>query len=284
MPVVLLTGCSSGFGLRAALHFARSGDTVVATMRDITKGAELEAARDAEGLDLTLVPLDVTDDQSVATAVGRALEDHGRIDVLVNNAGVGIRGAVEDVQHDELVAVFDANLFGALRVLRAVLPVMRAQGSGVVVNVSSLGGRVSSPFAGVYSATKFALEAVSEALRYELGPFGIRVAIVEPGGYPTAFDANRRLADSNDESPYSDLRRRWEEAYANLPGREGPPPDPDEVALAIREVALDPQAPLRRLVGADAELIGALRRDLDDEAFEATVRASLDFWEGSTGR
>jgi NAD(P)-dependent dehydrogenase (short-subunit alcohol dehydrogenase family) len=161
---------------------------------------------------------------------------------------------------------------------------MREQGSGVVVNVSSIGGRVASPFAGIYSATKYALEAVSEALHYELGPFGIRVAVVEPGGYPTPFDANRRLADANDASPYADLRRRWEEAYGNLPGREGPPPDPDDVARAIRAVATDPDAPLRTLVGADAELIGGLRRDLDDAQFEHTIRSALDFWEGSTGR
>jgi NAD(P)-dependent dehydrogenase (short-subunit alcohol dehydrogenase family) len=144
---------------------------------------------------------------------------------------------------------------------------------------------VASPFAGIYSATKYALEAVSEALHYELGPFGVRVRIVEPGGYPTPFDANRRLARANDDSPYADLRRRWEAAYADLPGRgDGPPPDPDDVARAVRLVALDPGSPLRTLVGSDAELIGQLRRDLDDEAFEHTVRTALDFWEGSSRR
>ena len=281
MSVVLITGCSSGFGMRAALHLARRGDTVVATMREPAKGRELERARGDENLDLEVAALDVSDDASVEAAVGRVLERHGHIDVLVNNAGVGIDGAVEDVTDAEAKAVFETNVFGVLRVLRAVLPSMRRQGGGTVVNVSSLAGRVSAPFGGIYSASKYALEAISEALHYELGPFGIRVAVIEPGGFPTEFDANRHLAADDDRSPYADLRAAWETAYERLPGRDGPPADPDVVAVAIGDAARDDGHPLRRLVGDDAELIGALRADLDDAAFEQSIRTALDFWTGA---
>jgi len=268
--VVLVTGCSTGFGLLIALRFQREGNTVVATMRDPSKADErLEE----------VVPLDVTSDASVAEAVGRVLEAHGRIDVLVNNAGVGIRGAVEDVTVDEAKAVFETNVWGVHRMLHAVLPVMREQGSGVVINVSSIAGVVSAPFGGVYSMSKWALEAMTEALHYELSPSGIRAHLIEPGGFPTAFDANRRVGDKPD-SPYADLQAKWDAAYGNLPGREQPA-DPEDVAAAVVEAAGDPEHPLRRLVGADAELIGSLRKQLDDATFEHTIRSSLDFWEGA---
>jgi NAD(P)-dependent dehydrogenase (short-subunit alcohol dehydrogenase family) len=268
--VVLVTGCSSGFGLLTALRFQEEGDTVVATMRDPSKADER--------LD-EVVPLDVTSDASVAEAVGRVLESHGRIDVLVNNAGVGIHGAVEDVTVEEAKAVFETNVWGVHRMVHAVLPVMRQQGSGVIVNVSSVAGIVAAPFGGVYAMSKWALEAMSEALHYELSPTGVRVAVIEPGGFPTAFDANRKVADKPD-SPYAGLEARWEEASERLPGRDEPA-DPADVAAAIVVAARDRGHPLRRLVGADAELIGSLRKQLDDATFEHTIRTSLDFWEGA---
>ncbi|MBA2625743.1 MAG: SDR family oxidoreductase [Acidimicrobiia bacterium] len=284
MAVVLLTGCSTGFGRLSALRFARSGDTVVATMRDpspsSSKAAELHRARDEEGLALELVPLDVTDDASVEAAVSGAVERHGGIDVLVNNAGLGISGAVEEVTDGDARSVFETNVFGAMRVTRAALPAMRAAGRGVIVNVSSVAGRVTPPFGGWYSASKYALEALSEALHFELGPFGIRVVLIEPGGFPTEFDTNRMDASAS-TSAYADLEERWDKAYGNLPGRDGTPADPEDVAAAIQDAATDPATPLRRLVGADAEMIGALRADLDDAAFERTIRGALDFWDGA---
>jgi NAD(P)-dependent dehydrogenase (short-subunit alcohol dehydrogenase family) len=280
VPVTLITGCSSGFGLLAAVRFARGGHHVVATMRDPGRSGDLDRAAAEAGVDVEVAALDVTDDASVSSAVAGVLERHGRIDVLVNNAGVGIHGAVEDVPLQDVGTVFDTNLFGVLRMVKAVLPSMREQRSGVVVNVSSLAGRVAAPFSGVYAASKYALEAVSEALHYELSVFGVRVALVEPGGFPTSFDVNRRQAGDGADSPYRDLETRWDEAYARLPGRDGPPADPRLVVEVIHQVATDPGAPLRRLVGADAELIGELRRQLDDGEFELTVRRSLDFWDG----
>ncbi len=278
MAVALISGCSSGFGLSSALHFARAGETVVAGMRDPGRGSALVEACRPEGLDVEVVPLDVRDTASVDAAVSGALETHGRIDVLVNNAGQGLSGAIEDTEELEARALFETNVFGPMRLLRAVLPSMRANGTGVVVNVSSIAGRVSAPFAGVYSATKFALEALSEALHYEVRPFGVRVAIIEPGTFATGFAGNRWVAGADGKSPYAGVQRRWEAATADLPGREQPG-DPTSVAAAVYEAATRSDHPLRRLVGADAELLGALRHDLDDAAFEHTVRAALDFWE-----
>lgn len=268
--VVLITGCSTGFGLLTALRFQREGWATVSTMRSPAK---------ADGRLAEVVALDVTSDESVRAAVDGVLSSHGRIDVLVNNAGLGMRGAMEDVSVDEAKAVFETNVWGVHRMLHAVLPGMRAQGSGVIVNVSSLAGLVSQPFGGVYSASKWALEAITEALHYELSPTGIRARLVEPGGFPTEFDANREVVVRPD-SPYADLEAKWDEAYANLPGRDTPA-DPDDVATAVFEAATVPDHPLRRLVGADAELIGSLRKQLDDATFEHTVRSSLDFWEGA---
>ena len=269
--IVLVTGCSTGFGLLIAQRFLAAGDTVIATMRTPSRApAELEGA--------DIVPLDVVSDASVDAAVKQVLHDHGRIDVLVNNAGVGMHGAVEDTSDSQAKDLFETNFFGALRVTRAVLPAMRAQGSGVIVNISSLAGVVSPPFGGMYSATKYALEAVSEAMHFELAPFGVRVHLIEPGGFGTSFGDNRRDVTGTD---YAELMERWETAYAKLPGRDAGPSDPRRVADTVYEVVNDPSASLRRLVGDDAELIGALRKQLDDTELERTVRGQLDFWDGA---
>ena len=269
--IVLVTGCSTGFGLLIAQRFVAAGDIVIASMREPSRApAELDGAH--------VVALDVVSDASVSSAVKQVLQDHGRIDVLVNNAGVGMNGAIEDTSDSQAKDLFETNFFGALRVTRAVLPAMRSQGSGVIVNISSLAAVVSPPFGGMYAATKYALEAVSESMHFELAPFGVRVHLIEPGGFGTAFSDNRRDVSG---TVYADLIERWETAYAKLPGRDSGPSDPGRVADAVFEVANNPSAPLRRLVGDDAELIGALRKQLDDTDFERTVREQLGFWEGA---
>ena len=279
MAVVLITGCSSGFGLLAALHFARKGDTVYATMRDTAKAGALEAARDKESLPIHVVPLDVTDDASVANAVRQVVAEAGRIDVLVNNAGIGIHGPIEDTDVAEVKEIFETNVFGAMRAVNAVAPTMRQQGSGTIVNVSSLAGRVVAPFGGIYSASKYAVEALSEALHYELHPFGIRVVVIEPGGFETRFGDNRRVSSRFTEgSAYLDLERRFEASLERLPGRGGPG-DPQVVAEAIYNAVQDKEPKLRYLVGQDAEMIGGLRKQMDDTQFEQTMRQALDFWD-----
>ena len=180
MGNILITGCSSGFGLLSAAHFARKGDRVFATLRDLARGLELERIRQAEDLAIEILQLDVLDSSSVEAAVKRAEAD-GPIDALINNAGIEVRGSIEDISEQEARLQFDTNVHGALRMIRAVLPGMRQRGSGTIVNISSIGGLVGRPFGGLYAATKHALEAISEALYFEVQPFGVRVAVVEPG-------------------------------------------------------------------------------------------------------
>jgi NAD(P)-dependent dehydrogenase (short-subunit alcohol dehydrogenase family) len=279
MAVVLITGCSSGFGLLSALTFARKGDHVFASMRNMAKGAALEETARKEKLQIEVIPLDVTDEQSVAAAVQRVLASAGRIDVLVNNAGIGHHGPIEETDDAELREIFDTNFFGAMNVVRHVAPKMRGQGSGTIVNVSSLAGRVAPPFEGVYSSSKFALEAASDALHYELHPFGVRVCLVEPGGFETNIENTRRYPRRFTEgSPYLELDKRFSEALTRLPAA-GARGDAQEVAEVIYNAVYDKEPKLRYLVGQDAELVAGLRKQLDDAQFEQTMRQSLDFWD-----
>ena len=279
MAIVLITGCSSGFGQLAALHFARKGDTVYATMRDTSKARVLEAARDKEKLSIKIVPLDVTDEASVAGAVRHVVSEAGRIDVLVNNAGIGAQGPLEETADEEAKEIFETNFFGALRATRHALPQMRQQKSGTIVNVSSLAGVVCPPFDGIYSASKHALEAMTEALHYEVHPFGVRVALVEPGGFETNIGNTRRVPRRYTEgSPYAALHQRFEASLAKLPGG-GQRGDAQIVAEKIYEAVHDKEPKLRYLVGQDAEMIGGLRKQMSDEQFEQTMRQALDFWD-----
>lgn len=279
MAVVLLTGCNSGFGFHASLTFARQGHEVYATVRNAEKADPLYKAAETEGLDLHVLRLDVRDADSVDGAVAEVMEHEGRIDVCVNNAGIELRGPIEDCRDDEVLAQFDTNVFGLLRVVRAVLPIMRAQGAGVIVNVGSLAGLVARPYGGLYSATKHAVEAITEALHYECQPFGIRVAVVEPGQFDTELLNNAIVAEQfTDDSVYKPLSDRFDEALMRLApdGRRAPP---EVVADVIVAVAEDDDAGLRHLVGADAELIWSVRSGNSFEEYERTIRGALDWWE-----
>ncbi len=279
MSVVLITGCSSGFGKLAALEFARRGDTVFASMRNTAKSGPLLEEAKAAGLSLEVVPLDVTARASVESAVSDVLRRAGRLDVLVNNAGVGTHGPVEDFDDDEFQKIFNTNVYGVIRVTRAVLPAMREQRSGTIVNVSSVAGRVAAPYGGVYSASKHAVEALSDALYYELHPFGIRVVVIEPGGFETEIQSKSLLPRRfNEGSPYVEFERRFSEATVKLPGA-GQPGDARVVANAIADAAKADQPKRRQLVGQDAELIGGLHKQMSDEDFEKAMRTTLDVWD-----
>lgn len=277
MSVCLITGASRGIGLASAVHFARAGETVVAGVRQKTSAAEVTRHCAQAGVEVEVVVLDVDHEASVVQAVSEVTQRFGGVDVLVNNAGLGLRSSVEDASDGDVRRLFETNVFGPLRLVRCVLPMMRERGGGAVVNVSSLSGRVGSPFAGIYSATKFALEGLSEALCYEVSPFNIRVVLIEPGRVATGFSASQ-LGTGSAESAYAERLGRWEEAMERLPGRQAGV-DAATVAVAIYEAATQADHPLRRLVGLDAEVVGRLRRDLDDAEFERTVRQTLDFWD-----
>jgi short-subunit dehydrogenase len=273
MTHVLITGTSTGIGKKTALTLARRGHHVIATMRTPAKGEEMAKTAADEGLDLTILALDVNDQSSIDAAVAAA----GTIDVLVNNAGIEVRGAIEDCDDDEVQAQFETNVFGLLRVVRAVLPQMRDRGAGVIVNVGSLAGVVTVPYGGIYAASKHAVSAISEALHYECAPFGIRTHVIEPGAFESELQANaitaRRYGAS---SPYL---ARGEQFQAALNGtlHEGPSPDAQAVADRIATVIDDPAAAVHQPVGADADLIVAVRSSTDFEGFERTMRDTLDW-------
>jgi NAD(P)-dependent dehydrogenase (short-subunit alcohol dehydrogenase family) len=276
---VLITGCSSGIGLLTAVELAGRGDRVVATMRDPGKAGPLREAADRAGVDVTVVPLDVNDGDSVRQGVAEAERAVGPLDVVVNNAGIEVKGPIEEVDDDEALRQLDTNVLGPLRVIRVVVPGMRERRSGTVVNVSSLAGLVARPFAGLYAASKHALEAMSEALALELRPFGVRVAVVEPGQFPTNIGANAVVARRfRPGSPYWDTSSRFDVAIQTLVP-DGEQADARRVAEAIADVAHDDAPPLRTLVGQDAELVMSVRRSTDFEGFEKAMREALDWWD-----
>ncbi|MEX2247310.1 MAG: SDR family oxidoreductase [Dehalococcoidia bacterium] len=279
MAVVLITGCSSGFGKYAAVEFARRGDTVFASMRHTGKSGPLLDEAKAAGVSVEVIALDVDEKASVEAAVASVLSKEGRIDVLVNNAGISTTGPVEDFDDDEVERIFETNVFGLIRTTRAVLPGMRAQGGGTIINVSSLGGQVSTPYLGVYCASKHAVEALSDAFHYELHPFGIRVVSIEPGGFETEIQNNSGPARRfNEHSPYVAQQLRFNESLTRLPG-SGTIGDARVVANAIVDAAKADEPKRRYLVGADAELIGGLHKQTSDEDFEKAMRTTLDYWE-----
>jgi NAD(P)-dependent dehydrogenase (short-subunit alcohol dehydrogenase family) len=250
MAVALITGTSTGIGLETALVFARRGYHVFAGARHPTNSEGLLRASE-ERLPITPIVLDVDNDESVREAVEKA----GPVDVLVNNAGIGSAAPVEHMPMQEIRALFETNFFGAVRMMQAVLPSMRERRSGTVVNVASIMGRITLPCHGYYAATKFALEAVSESLAMEMQPFGVRVAIIEPGVILTPIWGKRQpsLPAVHEYGPA--LERLWRTFAPQMDGGTLP----GIVGQAIYETVTNPAAPLHVPVGDDAELISAVR-------------------------
>jgi short-subunit dehydrogenase len=256
----IVTGCSSGIGRATALELTARGYEVVATARRPESIADLAVAR--------TLTLDVDSDDSVAAAKDKI----GSVDVLVNNAGFGIDGSVEEVPLVEVRRAFETNFFGAARMIQAFVPAMRERGSGTIVNVSSVAGIVGGPLAGFYAATKFALEALSESLHLEVGHFGVKVLVVEPGMIATRFGDN--LIDRRGPGPYAELAEKWEKAMGVLGGEE-PAPGPELVATKICDALEQEHRQLRLPVGADAEMIATSRQGLSYDDFEAAMREYL---------
>jgi NAD(P)-dependent dehydrogenase (short-subunit alcohol dehydrogenase family) len=257
---VLVTGAARAIGAATATAFSEHGWEVVATARRPELLAEVPAT--------LRLPLDVTDDASVRACMDEA----GPVDVLVNNAAISEPGPLERYPIDRFRAVLETNVVGALRMVQAVVPAMRERGSGAIVNVSSVNGRVASPLGGAYAASKFALEAVSETLHFELGHFGIRVVIVEPGFIAPGMKPG---AEWGMEAPYDELVRQWMGVDSSLLGGEGRP-GPELVGEAIHRAVTTESPTLRWPVGADAELVLGTRAALDDAAFEAAMRQTLN--------
>lgn len=260
MKTVLVTGCSSGFGALTARAFAAAGYRVVATMRDPARADP--GIFDGAGA-IEVRALDVTDGDDVAACVAAVLADHGRIDVLVNNAGVHLLGAVEDMAEADLDRVMRTNFFGVLAMSRAVLPAMRRAGGGHILTVSSVGSRVGRVMDGIYCASKAAVESALEAMRYEVARFGVQVAVVCPGAFRTGIDRNFTLSDAQARSPYAALHRYRMERVREA-CRDGG--DPAEVAAALLRIAGDPAPAFRHLVGDKAIALDAALSAADAEA------------------
>ena len=278
MPVILITGASSGFGMLTALAFARKGDAVYATMRDPEQGSGLQDAASAEGLRLNLLRLDVTDTQSVRAAVEHVLAAHGRIDVLVNNAGIHIPGALEDMPEADLHRVMDTNFFGVINVTRAVLPAMRKQKSGRIIMLSSVGGMISRAVDSIYCAGKWALEGMSEGLRYEVARFGIKVSLIEPGVFRTEIGNKYKAPpDYPHASPYRGLLafRIGKVAEACRNGD-----DPQLVADLIVDVANKEDPALRYPAGRQAEEFLSELKQMDADERDKSIRTAsgIDWW------
>lgn len=260
MKHVLITGSSTGIGFATAIHLARADYRVYAGLRSPKKPEQLQAAIDS-GLPIQMVELDVNHDASVTNAVDAVRSKAGVIDALINNAGISGGGPLEFVPIETAKQVFETNYFGAIRMIRAVLPQMRERQSGAIVNITSLAGRLASAGSGHYAASKFALEAASECLAIEVRPYGIRVAIIEPGVIATPIFTKAQPIDL-DGNPYATPLRRmmkFFEAQLSQPTR------PEAVAAVVQE-ALESDSPkLRYTVGRDAELLLKMRRQTSDE-------------------
>ena len=271
MTTVLVTGCSSGFGLLTVVELARRGDRVVATMRDPSRAGALRTALDEAGVAerVEVLPLDVTDETSVRAAVDAA----GALDAVVNNAGVPSGAPVEETTVDSLASVFETNVYGALRVIHAVLPGMRARGAGHIVNVTSLAAFVAPPFMGAYAASKHALDALGEALAAEVAPFGIHVTNVAPGAYETpmigAVDAELDAIDPS--SPYAERRRTMLLRHAELMRGQG---GAHEVATAIADAVHAETPPARVIVPAASAGLAGLRGSMAPEQLRSMLAGS----------
>jgi NAD(P)-dependent dehydrogenase (short-subunit alcohol dehydrogenase family) len=264
-PVVLVTGCSSGIGQACCERLAAGGRRVYGASRTSCAPARW-----------TYLPIDVADEASVQAAVAEIMRREGRIDAVVHCAGVSLAGAIEDTTVEEAKHEFDVNFFGVVRVVRAVLPVMRRQASGRILVIGSIGGLIGLPFIGYYSASKFALDGLVEALRLEVEPFGIEAAIVHPGDFHTAISANQILCrDAGNNPAYGEACRRTVEIYdANV--RRAPPAD--MVARRVeRLLGQRRRLPVRSIVGSPTEVLGVwLKSVLPSRSFEYIFRKSYE--------
>lgn len=275
--VAVVTGSSSGIGHATALALAKKRFLTFATMRDLGKRSAIESAAGSiqdGGKNIRVVQLDVTDESSVKNAVQSIVSEAGRIDVLVNNAGFGVMGAFEDVSIEELRKQFETNVFGVVRVTQAVLPTMRKQKSGRIINISSGAGRMGYPGGSAYIASKFALEGISEALAYEADAFGIKVALIEPGFIRTNFGNGmilaKRAQDTN--SPYLQMMHGMSTFFDKAMENASPP---ELVAELVAEAATASKPKLRYLAGKDVEQWLGARGSMSDDEFFAMMKQGM---------
>ena len=271
--VAVVTGTSSGIGFETSLALAREGYFTYATMRDTTKSDKIKEITQKENLKINILELDVDDEKSVKSAIAHILDQKQRIDVLVNNAGWGLWGCVEDVSVDEFKEQFETNFFSIIRLIQEVAPAMRKQGSGTIVNVSSVVGRIGFPASPAYISSKFALEGLSESLRFEFAPFGIDVIIIEPGVIKTNFMKNMKMAKKSElDTVYKDITTKVVSGVKMM-AEMGTPPK--EVANTIVKAIKDKKPLPRYIVGNDASMFLEAKKSKTDIEFENYLKKEL---------
>jgi NAD(P)-dependent dehydrogenase (short-subunit alcohol dehydrogenase family) len=271
MTTVLITGSNSGIGRSTAVRLAREGQRVYAAMRDTGKADKLLSLAQEVGAELTPIALDVNDPASVTRAAEQVTDEAGGVEVLINNAGVGMNATVEDVEIDSAKSVFETNYWGVIRCIQAVLPAMRERGAGHIINVSSVAGRLASPAQTIYSSSKWALECLSENLVHEVAPFGIRVSVIEPGVTRTAILPKN--IGHPEPTAYETIYRRMLQFYAK--GIEANVPA-DDVADTIWQAMNDPKPRFRYPCSWGGEEISAGRAKMTDEEWVALGRFEAD--------
>lgn len=271
MKTVFITGASSGFGNLAAKKFQKEGWNVFATMRSPEKETELNTLPN-----ITVGRLDVTDYRNIEKAVAQCVDTYGTIDVLVNNAGYGAAGFLEEADREDIEKQFNVNFFGVVECIKAVTPQMRAQGSGVIINVTSLAGSLGMPFLSLYNASKFAVEGLTQALQFELGMFGIKVRTVAPGAFKTGFTGAMEITEGNKKEALNGYReeyRRFLEKIKKNPPKPFGYGDPQVVADLIYKCAVE-EVPITNYVGKDAKMMSKLTRLLGKKQMFKTLKGA----------
>lgn len=270
--VALVTGSSSGIGLETSLALARDGYRTFASMRDIGKAGELQNAVKKENLSVDVIELDVDKENSIVSVVKKMMSETGRIDVLVNNAGYGQFGCTEDVSIEDFRKQFETNFFSIVRIIQEVAPIMRKQGSGVIVNISSVVGRMGLPGSPAYISTKFALEGFSECLRYELGQFGVKTTIIEPGVIKTNFFKSMKIPESKSDPKYKELT---DKILSGLKMMVEMGTAPSQVADVVIKAIHDKEILPRYTAGTDAAMFMEAKKMKTDIEFEKYMGKEL---------
>jgi NAD(P)-dependent dehydrogenase (short-subunit alcohol dehydrogenase family) len=272
--VAVVTGSSSGIGLATSIALARNGYLTYATMRNLAKRDSIQSIADKQHLSIRVVQLDVTDENSIKSAIQSILSEAGRIDLLVNNAGYVLTGAFEDIGINEIKALYETNVFGVIRVTQAVLPIMRKQGLGRIINISSGAGRIGYPGGSAYVSSKFALEGLSESMAFEVEQFGIRTVLVEPGFVRTKIGENMAISKKTQDpnSPYSQMMQMMSSNQERMLENGS---DADLVASVVAEAATAKEPNLRYLVGKDVQQMMAAKKSMSDEEFQKMLKQGL---------
>ncbi|MGZ5546719.1 MAG: SDR family oxidoreductase [Nitrososphaeraceae archaeon] len=274
--VAVVTGSSSGIGLETSLLLARNGFYTYVTMRNLTKSKTITDLKQKEKLSLEVLKLDVTTDESVKEAIHRITNEQGRIDVLVNNAGYALVGPFEELSIEEFKEQFETNVFGVIRVTQSVLPIMRRQKCGTIVNISSIAGKIGFPLTSAYVSSKFALEGLCESMAYEVEQFGIKVILIEPGVIKTNFDNNLKIGKRVSIVPNSSYAEMTQKRISGFKPRFESGSPPLEVATVIlKAITSENLSELRYLVGNDAFKLMEIRDNISDKEFRKLIMKSV---------